>query len=163
MSHSHLPVRHLLKQVEIYKSRRNQRGIRPEWLTAFIEDVAELFEPVSDDGRVGFDCQLAEQGWALALYLGGTEIVGGPDDGQSRYASFQFDLLKLIDRFSEIERFRWSAFPERSDLHGGRPLSLVTIEGLVGGQWLRLQIHSVPPTDAGPGFRQFPDGRRESI
>lgn len=163
MSHSHLPVRHLLKQIEIYKSKRAQRGIRPEWLTTFIEDVAELFEPVADDGRVGFDCQLAEEGWTVALYLGGTEMVGGPEDGQSQYTGFQFDLLQLIDRFSEIERFRWSAFPEGSDLHEGASLSLVTIEGVVGDQWLRLRIHSVPPTDAGPGFRQFPDGRRESI
>ena len=161
MSHSHLPVQHLLKQVQIYKSQRNQRGARPDWLTAFIEDVAELFEPVDEEGRVGFDCQLVEDGWTVGLYLGGTEIVGGPRDGGSQHAGFQFELLTLLDRFSDIERFRWSVFPDCGEEPDATALSFVTIEGRVQENWLRLRIYSVPHADAGPGFRQFPDGRRE--
>jgi hypothetical protein len=154
-------VRHLLKQVEIYKSKRSQRDVRPEWVTAFIDEVAELFDPVADEGRVGFDCHLSEEGWSVGLYLGGTELVGGPRDGQSQHAGFQFDLLPLLDRFSEIERFRWSVFPEGREEGDATALSFVTIEGRVRDNRLRLRIHSIPPADAGPGFRQFPDGRCE--
>ena len=163
MGHSHLPVRHLIKQVEIYRSTRSQRDVRPEWVTAFIERIADLFEPLADEGRVGFDCHLSEEGWTVGLYLGGTEIVGGPEDGESRYAGFQFDLLPLLDQFSEIERFRWSAFPDGSAGAVAASLAFVTIEGLVGDQRLRLRIQSTPPADAGPAFRQFPDGRIEPV
>lgn len=161
MSHSHLPVQHLLKQVEIYRSKRSQRDVRPDWLTAFIDAIAELFEPVEDDGRVGFDCHPGEDGWTVGVYLGRTEIVGGPDDGQSRYAGFRFDLLPLLEQFSEIERFRWSAFPDGGEDEDAALLSFVTIEGCVQDQSLRLRICAIPPADAGPGFRQYPDGRRE--
>jgi hypothetical protein len=42
-------------------------------------------------------------------------------------------------------------------------LSLIAIEGRVADQLLRLEVYSVPPQDAGPGFRQFSDGRRETV
>lgn len=135
--------------------------MRPDWLTTFIENVAELFEPVDDEGRVGFDCHLLDEGWTVSLYLGGTEIVGGPRDGQTQFAGFQFDLLPLLDRFSDIERFRWSVFPDGADEPNATALSFVTIEGRFQENWLRLRIYAAPPADAGPGFRQFPDGRRE--
>lgn len=162
MSHSHIPVRHLLKQVEIYRATRAGRDGRPGWVTDFIDRVAELFEPFTDVGRVGFECQLDEDRWVIGMYLGTTEIVGGPEDGFSRATNFQFDLGSLLQRFGEIDRFLWSAFPD-SGADDAQARSFVTIDGRVEGRPLRLRIFSVPPRDAGPGFRQYADGRRDPV
>ena len=161
MSHSHMPVRHLLRQVEIYRSKREQRDSRPDWLTQFIEEAADLFEPLDDAGRVGFDCQLVEDRWVVEMYMGGTEIVGGPNDGEIRHAVFQLDLHAMLNRFEEVDRFRWNCIPESLDEDEGTPRSSVMIDGRTGGNALRLHVYSFPPEDAGPGFREFEDGRVE--
>ena len=157
MSHSHMPVKHLLRQVEIYRSKREQRDVRPEWVTRLIERVADLFEPLADEARVGYDCQLAEDRWIVEMFLGATELVGGPRDGQSRYTNFQFDFHHLLDLFATVDRFRWNALPEKLD-DEGTPRSSVMIEGSVDGNSVRLHIYSFPPDDAGPGFRELADG-----
>lgn len=162
MSHSHLPVQHLLKQVELYRAARNNRDLRPEWLTDFIERVAEMFEPLCDDGRVGFDCQAAEERWTIGMYLGSTEIVGGPEDGQSRHTAFELDLLAVMNLFDSTGNISWATFPN-GDPDGGAPTSVVTVDGTVGDSEIRLQLFAVPPADAGPGFRQYPDGRRDTV
>lgn len=158
MSHSHIPVKHLLKQVEIYRSRRDKRDARPQWVTAFIDKVADLFEPIVDEGRVGFDCQPVKGRWLVGMYLGSTEIVGGRDDGQSRHTDFQFDLLRLTELFSHIDLLQWSAFPDRPDSDNLPASSFVTVEGRIDGHAVRLQLYSLPPTEAGPALRQYPDG-----
>jgi len=163
MSHSHMPVRHLLRQVEIYRSKRQQRDVRPEWVTALIERVADQFEPLADEGRVGFECQLVEDRWVIEMYLGGSEFVGGPRDGQMRYTNFQFDLHNLLDAFEVIDRFRWNAFPEKLDDDEGLPRSSVMIEGRTDGNMVRLHVYSFPPDDAGPGFQEYPDGRVQPV
>lgn len=177
MTHSHMPVQHLLKQVETYRPQRGERDVRPRWVTDFINETAELFEPIRGLGRVGFDCQLAEDCWVVAMYLGSTEIVGGKDDGQSRPTDFQFDLLELIGRFTEIDHFRWSAFPsgsedaDRSASQVDRSASQVdshfrsciAIEGRIEENSFCVQLFSEPPRDVGPGFREYPDGRRETV
>ncbi|MGH7130251.1 MAG: hypothetical protein ACREIV_16900, partial [Planctomycetaceae bacterium] len=63
MSHSHMPVNHLIRQVELYRERRRERDVRPAAVTEFIEAAAELFEPLMEEGRVGFDCCAGEQRW----------------------------------------------------------------------------------------------------
>ena len=55
----HLTINHLLKHMDTYAAKRNNRDVRPAWVTQFINQVAELFEPLAGIGRVGFDCQLA--------------------------------------------------------------------------------------------------------
>ncbi len=162
MSHSHMPVDHLLKQIEMYKAKRQQRDIRPPWVMEFIDQVAELFEPLKDDGRVGFDCQLAEERWEVGMYLGSTEVVGGKNDGKSRHSNFEFDLKALIDLFTGVSRFGWSAFPEGIDAEDSKAHAFITVEGIVGERPIRLRLHSIPPSEAGPGFRQYPDGRRDT-
>ena len=163
MSHSHLPVEHLLKQVELYKSRKQNRGVRPDWVSNFIERVAGLFEPLAGEGRVGFDCQLLEDRWMVALYLGATEIVGGSEDGQLRYTNFQFDLSALLERFCEVGSVVWRTLPERTSAPFATPSSSITIDGQVDGHALRVQISSIPPIDAGAGFRQLTNGQREQV
>jgi hypothetical protein len=162
LSHSHLPVQHLLKQVELYRSNRNNRDVRPEWLTRFVDRAADLFDPAGDIARVGFDCRLDEDGWEVNLFLGSTEIVGGQEDGRKCHCNFEFDLSALVDQFEEIERFSWSAFPDAGS-DAISPHSFVTLTGVVAENFLRVRIHSIPPTEVGPGFRQFPNGKRESV
>lgn len=161
VTHSHLPIDHLLKQIQTYSVNRESRDVRPEWVTQIIGQVAELFEPLTGIGRVGFDCQLSEDSWVVGLYLGCTEIVGGKHDGQSRRVNFEFDLSRLMSRFDQVSEFYWSAFPTPADDEGSAARSFVTIAGQVAGQGLRLQIFSVPPDGAGPGLRQYPNGNFE--
>jgi hypothetical protein len=156
-----MPVQHLLKQVEIYKSRKTQRDNRPEWVTEFIEQVAELFEPLSDDGRVGFDCQLLNDEWVIGLYLGSTELVGGPRDGQIRLNNFQFDLHSLIGSFCNIDSLIWDAIPAPAEEANSDQRSSITVTGRVGENNLQLQIFSTPPSNASPGFRELADGTRQ--
>ena len=163
MSHSHLPVQHLLKQVEIYRAKRSNRDSRPAWVTELIGQIADLFEPFSDLGRVGFDCNFDEDRWTVGMFLGSTEMVGGKDDGRTMPADFDFNLHRLISMFGHIDLLVWSAWPNGGANGGSEGSSFVTVEGVVEGNPVRLQIHSDPPPDAGPGFRQFSNGRQEPM
>ena len=158
-----MPIKHLMKQIEIYSSKRSNRDVRPEWVTALIDDVAELFEPLAGLGRVGFDCQLADDGWVVGLYLGATETVGGKDDGNVKYSNYEIDLQQLTSRFSRIDEFCFGAFPTPTENKHRQARSFVTIAGTIGEEALRLQIFSVPPDTAGAGLRQLPDGRCEPV
>ena len=159
MSHSHIPVKHLLKQVELYRARRNNRTVRPEWATSLIDKVAELFEPLEGVGRVGFDCQLAEDRWSIGMFLGATEIVGGPSDGKSKHTNFQVELHKVVEMFSQVESMTWQARPENGEAGQAAPYSSVTFDGTYDGNPVRLQLFSIPPAEVGPGFRAYPNGQ----
>jgi hypothetical protein len=162
LSHSHIALRHLLKQVELYKQRRKQRDVRPAWVTEFINKVADLFEPMqSEVGRVGFDCRFLDETWAVDLFLGSTELVGGRHDGQSRHTSFSFDLAQLLEHFESVERFQWLSIAEGDAAEGVEAGCAVVMEGHVGSNPLRLAIRSAPPDGAGPGFRVYPNGTRD--
>ncbi|MHC4876906.1 MAG: hypothetical protein ACYTGL_10435 [Planctomycetota bacterium] len=91
-----------MKQMENWQPGQKQRDVRPDWLTTVIEETAELFEPLTGVARVGFDCQLEEDTWVVRMYLGTSEIVGGPFDGQMRPMSFEIDLQRLFARFKDI-------------------------------------------------------------
>lgn len=157
MSHSHLPVQHLLKQVETYRARRESRDIRPEWLVDTINDVADLFDPASEVARVGYDCQVDEGRWNVGLYLGRTEFVGGRDDGLSRHAAFSFDVAQLLERFASVESCRWDSGTDE-DGQADLMYSFLEVIGFVDINPVCLRIHAIPPSDAGPGFRRFPNG-----
>ncbi len=158
MTHSHIPVQHLIKQVELNRSKRNNRDVRPQWVTCFIEQVAELFEPAADVARVGFDCRLDEDGWNVGLYLGRTELIGGKADGESRHTNFEFDLRALCDRFERIDRFTWTSLPDAVPETANAP-GFITVNGLVANNPIRVRLYAIAPPDAGPGFRQFPSGK----
>ena len=110
--------------------------------------------------RVGFDCQLEEETWVVRMYLGTTEIVGGPMDGQMRPMSFEIDLQTLFARFQDIDEFFWSVFPENAE-HVDEPQAYVTISGKVDGNSVRIHLFATSPEEVGPGMRIFPDGRFE--
>jgi hypothetical protein len=156
VTHSHLPVAHLLEQVARFEPRRGDRDPRPAWVTGLINHAADLFDPFAGDvGRVGFDCQFADDRWIVGLYLGGTELVGGLHDGEVHYTDFRFDLLLLRELFDEVDQMQFVALPVDED-HDTR--ASVQVEGRVAGEAVRLQVYAVPPTDAGPAFRVLPDG-----
>ena len=162
-----MPIQHILAHIETYASNRQIRDVRPEWLTRFVDDVAQMLEPHCGLGRVGFDCQFTEDCWRVGLYLGGTEIVGGRDDGKTFFTNFTFDLYALSSKFASIEEFSWNALPdiqlfeETPDVRAPRERSYVTITGLVADNPIRLSIFSIPPDGVGPALRKYPDGAYE--
>lgn len=164
MSHSHLAIRHLVKKLEMSQTRRSLKPQLPAWLTQFVDEMAERFEPFHGIARVGFECQHTESGWDLALFLGENEQIGGPDDGQMTPVNFRFDLKNLIQHFDSIESLHWNVFPNSHVCYDQMAdLSVLSINGTVKTHSLRLQIHAGPPDSIGPGTRQFPDGRVELV
>ncbi|HUG90416.1 MAG TPA: hypothetical protein VML55_06265 [Planctomycetaceae bacterium] len=172
MSHSHIPVRHLIRQLDTLRSGRKPRDRRPDWLVEFINAAADRFDPLAGVGRVGFESRAVEGRWEVVLYLGSTEVVGGAQDGESLPAAFSFDLLGLLRSFTQVQQLSWTARPRGGDEDGGdggeggadrRLDARVTIEGFVGEQPLLLQVCSLPPEEAGPGFRQYANGRCDAV
>ena len=163
LSHSHIPIEHLLKQIETYTAKRCKQGLRPAWLTDFINKVAEILEPISGVARAGFDCQLGEDAWVVGMYLGCIEQVGGRNDGRTRYINFELNLQELLDHFSQVDEFFFSAFPMPDEEAPDLAKSFITITGMVEEHPLRLQVSSVPPEDSGIGMRQHADGRCETV
>ncbi|MEZ6046514.1 MAG: hypothetical protein R3C11_13270 [Planctomycetaceae bacterium] len=158
MPHSHMAVAHLVKQVELYKAKRELRDNRPLWLVGLIDELTDLFEPMAEVGRVGFDCQIEEGHWTLSLFLGQTEFVGGLHDGLSRPANFQFNLLPLLNLIDEVEQFNYFACPDEQEQTSLQTSSHITLRGRHQNNPLQLHILSTPPQQAGPGIRQFPNG-----
>lgn len=159
MAHSHLIVQHLLKQLELFALDREERDPRPEWLTALVQRVADLFEPLAGVGRVGCECEVTEVGWEARLFLGMSEIVGGRHDGQSRTVGFELDLVKLQGCFDLVDAAYWNV--SSSEGEGGG--SFLTLRGLVGKDPVCVKLYSRPPRDTLPALRVRQDGSYEEI
>lgn len=155
-----MSIEELLRQMEQYRLRREQRDSRPDWLKQFVQLAANLFEPLTHVGRVGYDCQLDERGWTVCMYLGTTEIVGGAKDGRIDHAGFRVDLSTLDRLFSHISRFEWySVTDSQSAEHTESVRSLVCIHGTAcGDQPVRLELLASPPDFVEPGLHCRPDG-----
>jgi len=159
LSHSHLSLQHLIRKAEELGARKEKRDNRPGWIVDFVDQLADLFEPIHDVGRVGYDCEWTEAGWVVGLYLGSTEIIGGPSDGQITPPSFHFDVQQLLRCFIEIESLQLHAL-HSTDLNA-TPVdnSYIEIDGIVGqNERILLQVHVTPPDAVGPGFHQYADG-----
>ena len=154
-----------MKQIENYSSEQKSINCRPTWLSNFVDEVADIFNPTAEVGRVGFDCRFSEEFWEVGLFLGSTEIIGGQRDGQYIAASFQFDLLQLLDRFESVNRFHFN-FLDQTELEetSDSASAYITIEGhLADLEIVRLNVFSTPPTEAGPGFRKSHDGKINTV
>jgi hypothetical protein len=158
LAHSHLLVKHLLKQLEHHKRDRHRRRRRPDWLVAFVHQVSALFEPLKGAGRVGSQCEYTDQGWEARLYLGSTEVVGGKNDGHFQLVSFEFDFLRLQETLTRLVDFHWTVAAA-----DGVNSSFVSLRGYVDEHPVCLKIYSRPPADAGPAFRQNADGSVETV
>ena len=155
MPHSHLLVEHLLRQLGPRTAgERASRDTRPAWLAAFVERVSDLFEPASGLGRVGFDCRPVEGRWHAAVFLGATEVVGGPQDGLLRPAGFSLDLLAVQERFDRVDDLSLYA----ADEGGGGPRPRISVRGEVAGNPLTLEILAAPPAGSTPGFKRYAGG-----
>lgn len=171
-----MSIEELLKQMEQYRLKREHRDYRPEWLKRLIAEAAGVFEPLQDLGRVGYDCRRDERGWTVCMYLGATEVIGGPRDGHIDHASFRIDLRQLQRLFHAVERLEWysladglSSGPENSADHrsDGDGLvdaarsarSLISVHGITAcGHSLILELLAVPPDSVGPGLHCRPSG-----
>ncbi|MEZ6129279.1 MAG: hypothetical protein R3C59_11395 [Planctomycetaceae bacterium] len=151
-----MSIEELLQQMEDYRARRGQQDHRPDWLRHFIKKAAALFEPLTTVGRVGYDCQADERGWNVCLYLGTTEIIGGPKDGQIEHAGFVIDLKQLMTIFQNVQRFEWYSISNKNDDRFEEPIrSVMKITGQTeDGHFVQLELLASPPRFVGPGLRQ---------
>ncbi len=154
----------LLQQLEAYESRRKLRDRRPQWLQHLVQQIADLFEPLRDVARVGFDCRMDEQGWLIRMYLGTTEIIGGPKDGQIEHASFRMDVQQLVGLFEQVDRIEWysvaNSEPEEFD---GQLRSLLSVVAKASeGQRVQLELLASPPRYAPPGLRHTTGNQTQS-
>ena len=115
MSHSHMPINHLLRNLE--NRERRTGDSRPTWLVELIDQAADLFEPLMSVSRVGFDCWPTEKDWMVFLFLGATEIVGGRDDGRLATLEFRFDLLGLLDLLEDDQQLQWVVLVKEQMIH----------------------------------------------
>lgn len=145
----------LLKQMEDFRSRKENRDCRPDWLKEFVTAAAGLFEPLAHSGRVGYDCQGHEHGWTVCMYLGTTEIIGGPRDGQIEHASFVVNLKELENIFDTIDRLEWfSVANDADERFEDSTRSVMSVRGQAkGGKNVHLELLHAPPRFVEPGFR----------
>ncbi|MEZ6060369.1 MAG: hypothetical protein R3C19_08415 [Planctomycetaceae bacterium] len=150
-----MSIEELLQQMEEYRLRREQRDHRPDWLKDFIRQAAELFEPLTNVGRVGYECHGDEHGWTVCMYLGTTEIIGGPRDGQVDHACFQVDLTRLSRLMESTTRFEWySVTDPLAEVAHQEIRSLISIHGTIpGGHDVKLELLARPPRHIGPGLQ----------
>ena len=158
------PIQHLLRQVELYKRRRERRDHRPEWISQFIDVAIDFFDPDSDIARVGFDCTFDEDHWRVGLFLGRTEMIGGRDDGKTHDANFEFDVLGLTGLFDSVSNISLVARPdivacEDVSAHG----TWISVSGIYIGEKLTTDVQASAPDQAGPGFRMFPNGLKQPV
>ena len=151
---SHLPVADLIDLAE----RTERPPARPAWLDRFVADAAELFDPLSGLGRVGYRSEPGEDGWAVALFLGATEIVGGPGDGLVAPARFRFDADGLAALFDAAPAIGLDVRPQTTAQGVEGVDAALTLAGAVDGHPLTVTVLSAPPAGAEPGFKRYAGG-----
>src|SRR5262249_32145863 len=123
VNHSHLALQHLIHKLDSAEPRQ-KRAAGPVWLAEFVDQVAELFEPYVDMGRVGCECDPSTKRWEISMYRGCPGVGGGRAEGEARPVASHFDLTRLETVFDELDDCRWSPFPagtigEEAETSGG--------------------------------------------
>ncbi|MFV0446835.1 MAG: hypothetical protein ACK5Q5_24955 [Planctomycetaceae bacterium] len=159
--HSHLAIRHLIRHV----AERRQNGIGqpvlPSKLVNLIDNVCQLFEPLTGVARAGYECMFGEDRWEISVFLGEQEVVGGPKDGELAPVNFRFDVAGLTPLFERVNTVNWNAIPWTYGTDDGLFESFLTIDGVAAGERISLQVHALAPRELGPGLKQYSDGRLE--
>lgn len=164
--HAHTTIQFLVQRAEALAQRRQRQDRKPDWLSGFIEETADLFEPQTEAARVGYDCSFDEQAWRVHFYLGDAEHFGGMHDGKRQRIPFDFNLKQLLECFESVDSIRNRTLSSES-VEGEEQTTLIEITGLLsaayGGEQLTVGIRSRPPRAAGPGVRIHPDGSIEAV
>lgn len=153
-----MSIEELLEQMEAYRARRAEKDHRPKWLRQFVRQAADLFEPLEQSGRVGFDCRADEHGWIVTMYLGTTEIIGGPRDGQIDHVGFRIDLSELGRLFCDVDQLEWYSVANTDNTtFNDSTRSLLCVKGTIeGNHRIHLELLGTPPRYVGPGLK-IPD------
>ncbi|MCA9050305.1 MAG: hypothetical protein KDA89_16330 [Planctomycetaceae bacterium] len=151
-----MSIEDLLQQLSEIRDRKAQCDRRPEWLRSFIQRVADQYEPLSLVGRIGFDCQWDERGWTVCMYMGTTEVIGGPNDGQIDHVDFRIDLQQLMNLFQSVRRVEWYSVADQQKLvtESLNVRSVLAVRGQVSnGDEIQLELLGVPPKFVRPGLK----------
>lgn len=130
----------------------------PGWLQTFVWQATEHFDPIGGTARAGYVATCEAGRWVVRLFLGDTEVVGGPRDGAVIPTAFTFDLESLRGSFESISRLEWHGLPAGSIPQQLRDDATIAIDGSVDGHEVRLLVNLRSPADMGPGLKQQPDG-----
>lgn len=160
---SHLAIRHLIRHVAERRQNGIGQPILPKTLAQFIDDVCQLFEPLTGVARAGYECMFGGDRWEISVFLGEQEAVGGPQDGELAPVNFRFDVAGLTHMFERVHAVNWNAIPSTHGANDGLFESFLTIDGVAAGERISLQVHALAPRDIGPGMRQHLDGRLELV
>ena len=151
-------VSHFIEQIESGETLRSRKPQMPHWLQTFVWQATEHFDPIGGTARAGYIATHADHRWIVRLFLGETEVVGGPRDGAVVPAAFTFDLESLRDSFEAITRLEWHGLPAGSLPEQSRDDATIAIDGIVSGHFVRLLVDLRSPADMGPGLKQHADG-----
>ena len=158
-----MPFQHFIKHLEKQRASKTQQNIQPSWISGFVDQIADLFVPLNSDGRVGYDCKMNERGWKIIMFLGSTEYVGGRHDGYAHHSNFEINLSDIHSIYENIDVLKWETYPDSTDPDNYQNHSKLIVEGVSSGEFIQLELHSVPPNEMGPGFKQFPNGQRAIV
>jgi hypothetical protein len=156
--HPQHPVSHFIDQLDSEDAPRSRKPQMPDWLQTFVWQATEHFDPIGGTARAGYVAALEGDRWVVRLFLGETEVVGGPRDGAVIPTAFTFDLEAVRRSFESIGRLEWHGLPAGSIPQQLRDDATIAIDGIVAGNDLRLLINLRAPADMGPGLKQQLDG-----
>jgi hypothetical protein len=151
-------VNHFIEQIESGETPRIRKPQMPNWLQTFVWQATEHFDPIGGTARAGYIATQDDNRWTVRLFLGETEVVGGPRDGAIVPAAFTFDLEALRDSFEAITRLEWHGLPAGSLPEQSRDEATMAIDGIVSGHIVRLLVDLRSPVDMGPGLKRQADG-----
>jgi len=162
--HAHSSLENLIKQAERKAETRERKDFRPGWLKEFIFDSADLFEPLTETARVGYDCRFHEDRWLILFYLGDAEIFGGKHDGRRTRIPFHFNMQELLAKFDRVESIMFRTINDDIGL-SIEDGDMIEVTGHLkesdSDDSIIVGILSRPPKEAGPGMKMSPAGDME--
>lgn len=122
----------------------------PSWLRWFGNDAARAI--TSEAGKCPIGCHyfhdFENSVWEVSVFVGTTEIVGGPMDGTSFTTSLRLNISEVMNLFDEVDNVSWQsdAVADDDDL-----AQHVSFEGTARGHKVWLRVLKESPEGTGPG------------
>lgn len=121
-----------------------QKGTRPPaWLRWFANDVARGV--VGDSMHTPVGCHFHHNSsaeWEVTVFIGSTEVVGGPKDGTTIASHIQLDIGHVIGLFDTAPMVTWQTDRISADDDLRQHISF---EGIARSHHVWLRILSDPP------------------